>query len=425
MGRLLTRGHPAAAAAVQAMIAGRAPHAVLLAGAAGSGKTTLALDLAAGLLCDAPDPSDRPCRACRGCRLVAHGTHADVHRLAPSGPGLQVRIGERSNPEPGTVRRLIADIALLPVEGGNRVAIVERADRLNEDAQSALLKILEEPPPGVTIVLCADRDDLLLPTVLSRCVRVRLGPVPIREIEAILEDAAVADAPRANRLARLAWGRPGAALALARAPEAVTARDEIARTLIDLAGERAARRLSVGRELLARAGELVSSLDRASAAADAGPGAETGSGTGSPKRSRPRGAAPARAGDVRPARAGGDTGDPAAAGDDSGDAGEGDPADAPAVRAPATERRRAAAALIDIWRDVARDLLLVELGEDRRLRDPALLDDLRAAGAIPPADLRAFIGRLARSAELLEANVSPELAVDALLLAWPRTARAA
>ena len=82
-------------------------------------------------------------------------------------------------------------------------------------------------------------------------------------------------------------------------------------------------------------------------------------------------------------------------------------------------------ALIDIRRDVARDLLLVELGEERRLRDPALLDDLRTAGAIPPADLRAFIARLARSAELLEANVSPELAVDALLLAWPRPSKAA
>jgi hypothetical protein len=59
------------------------------------------------------------------------------------------------------------------------------------------------------------------------------------------------------------------------------------------------------------------------------------------------------------------------------------------------------------------------------LRDPALLDDLRGAAAIPSAELRQFIGRLARAAELLEANVSPELAVDALLLAWPRPAAAA
>ncbi|MFL5725368.1 MAG: DNA polymerase III subunit delta', partial [Chloroflexota bacterium] len=70
MGRLLTRGHPAAAAAVQAMVAGRPPHAAIVAGPLGVGKTTLALDLAAGLLCEAETPSDRPCRECRGCRLV-------------------------------------------------------------------------------------------------------------------------------------------------------------------------------------------------------------------------------------------------------------------------------------------------------------------------------------------------------------------
>ena len=82
------------------------------------------------------------------------------------------------------VRDLLRELALLPVEGGARVAIVEGADRMNEDAQNALLKTLEEPPAGVTIVLCADREELLLPTVRSRCARVRLGPVGPREIEA-------------------------------------------------------------------------------------------------------------------------------------------------------------------------------------------------------------------------------------------------
>jgi len=99
-------------------------------------------------------------------------------------------------------------------------------------------------------------------------------------------------------------------------------------------------------------------------------------------------------------------------------------AEAAAVRAPATERRRAASTFVEIWRDVARDLLLVGLGEERRLRDPSLLDDLRAT-AIAPDELRGFIARLARTAELLEANVSPELAIDALLLAWPGRAAAA
>lgn len=421
MSALLTRGHPAAATAIRAMIAGTPPHAIVIAGPAGVGKMTLALDLAAGLLCDAPEPAARPCRECRGCHLVERGGHADLHVLAPSGPGNQVRIGASSDPEPGTVRRLISDLALLPVEGGARVAIIERADRLTDDAQSALLKTLEEPPAGVTIVLCADREDRLLPTVRSRCVRVRLGPVATRDIEEILADAGVADAPTAARLARLSAGRPGIARVWALAPDAVTARAEIARSLLDLAGERTARRLSIGRELLVRAGDVVRALDRA---------VQPPVQAATPKRGRKGVQAAAEA-----APAGG----PAAianlesATTELLDATSADPTadediDVPAVRdvrAPAAERRRAAAALVEIWRDVTRDLLLVGLGEERRLRDPGMLDDLRAAAGLTAGDLGPFLVRLDRTAELIEANVSPELAFDVLLLAWPRHDRAA
>lgn len=412
MSRLLTRGHDAAAAAIRSMIAGSPPHAIVITGPAGVGKTTLAVDLAAGLLCDAPDPADRPCRECRGCRLVEHGSHADLHRLAPTGTGNQIRIGARDEPEPGTVRRLISDLALLPVEGGARVALIEKADRLNEDAQSALLKTLEEPPAGVTIILCADQEDQLLPTVRSRCVRLRLGPVAIREIETILADAGVADPPTAARLARLSGGRPGIARIWALAPEAVTVRAEIARSLLDLAAAGVARRLSVGREVLARAGELVRILDRAEQSpAEVTPG----------KRSRkgPRPAAPAApAADASVSK----TTDAAADGIDDGDA---DESAVRETRAPAAERRRAAALTVEIWRDLTRDLVLVGLGEEGRLRDPVLLDDLRGSTDLTAARLGPFLARLDRSAELINANVSPELALDVLLLAWPRRDAAA
>ena len=82
---------------------------------------------------------------------------------------------------------------------------------MNEDAQSALLKTLEEPPAGVTIVLCADQEARLLPTVRSRCFRLRLGLVGSRDIEAILADHGLVDPPTAARLGRLAGGRPGLA----------------------------------------------------------------------------------------------------------------------------------------------------------------------------------------------------------------------
>jgi DNA polymerase III delta' subunit len=401
--RLLTRGQPAATAAVAAMISGRVPHAILIAGPMGVGKSTLALDLAAGLLCEAVDPAERPCRECRACRLVDRGIHADLHLLAPTGPGNQIRIGDRTQSEPGTVRRLIADLALLPVEGGARVALIEHADRMNEDAQSALLKTLEEPPTGVTIVLCVDREDQMLPTVRSRCVRLRLGPVGVRDVEAILAEQGVADAPTAARLARLSAGLPGIARAWARAPQAVTARAEICRSLLDLTDTGVAGRLGIRRDVLTIAAEIDRALD-AAGRHDAQPEAAAHQ-----KRARAAVTEP----EDRPAP----DGDPA---DQSGTP------DGPRdLRIPAAERRRAAATLVAIWRDVARDLALVGLGDEARLRDPTLIEEFRGAAGIGASALAAFLVRLDRTAELLEANVSPELAIDVLLVAWPRRARAA
>ena len=414
MSGFLTRGHDVAAASVRAMIAGATPQAIVIAGPPGVGKTTLAADLAAALLCGAPDPADRPCRACRGCGLVERGTHADLHRLAPGGAGNQIRIGDRGNPEPGTIRRLVSDLALLPVEGGARVAIVERADRMNEDAQSALLKTLEEPPPGLTIVLCADREDQLLPTVRSRCVRLRLGPVAIREIEAILADQGVADPPTAARLARLSAGRPGIARAWALAPDALVARAEIGRSLLDLADAGPARRLAVGRELLTRAADVARALERADRPGETGPAASG------------RGRRVGRIGTKTAAAAPIAAGPPPSVG--ATEPVEPDADDSAAgrdVRAPAAERRRAAATFVEIWRDLVRDLALIVHGEARRLRDPGLIDDLRLFGDLGAADLGRFLVRLDRTSELIEANVSPELAIDVLLLAWPRRIRAA
>jgi DNA polymerase III delta' subunit len=451
-----TRGHPRAVEAIRAMVRGRLPHAILIGGPTGIGKTTLALDLAAGLLCDDPDPAARPCRGCRGCRLVDRGIHPDLHRLAPTGPGDQIRIGSRLEPEEGTVRRLALDLALMPVEGGARVAIIERAEQMGDDAQTALLKTLEEPPAGVTIVLCADDEDRLMPTVRSRCARIRLGPVPVRDIEAILGDAGAADPPLAARLARLAGGRPGLAASLARVPDAVAIRDEIARTLLDLVRVGPAERLSAARSLLGRA----SDLDRAmrDTAADTTPAAPTRGSTvaGGPSRrgsGRRSGVAPGPAlapasSDVATTAVAGPASRTAASEEAVDDDGEQDQASDAGRRAaqPASERRRAGAVLVGLWREVTRDLLVVALGSEREVRDPALLDDLRATsdllgtagpdrdaasvtashgdGASVAAGLTAFLARLDGAGELLAANVRAEIIVDTLVLGWPR-ARAA
>jgi DNA polymerase-3 subunit delta' len=399
-----TRGQTAALDTIEAMVRSHAPpHAILLVGPDGVGKTTLALDLAAGLLCEA-EPGDRPCRACRACRMVENDGHPDLHRLGPSGPGGQVVIGGPDAKYRG-IRDLITELALLPVEGRARVAIVEGADRMNEDAQSALLKTLEEPPAGVVIVLCADQEMRLLPTVRSRCARIRLGLVGSRDIEAIVGDHDLADPPMAARLGRLAAGRPGLALAYARAPEAVLIRAELSRVLLDLTAAGPAARLAAVRAAIPRAIALSTALS--------GDGRRAGDRT-----ARRRG----RVGLASREPTGGDNGagDTGAAIDDA-PSDDAPPDEAPGRPVPASERRRAAEILIGLWTDVARDLALAGAGGARSVRDPVMLEELAAtATTLEPTAISRFLDRSARGAELLASNVSPELLLDSLALAWPR-----
>ena len=417
-----TRGHPAARASIAAMIEEGPPHALALIGPGSVGKATLAIDLAAGLLSTEEEPGDRPCRACRACRLVDAGRHPDLHRLAPTGAGMQVRIGANTSPEPGTIRHLVSELALLPVEGGARVAIVEGAHRMNEDAQNAFLKTLEEPPEGVTIILCADDEERLLATVRSRCVRLHLGPISTREIETLLEERGLADAPAAARLARLSDGIPGLAIAYAMRPEAEQIRGELARGLIDLLLLDRHARLSGARALLARSAELLAALDAGPA-----PGALPAGG-----KKRVRGLRAAT--DPEPSASDAAADAPADASADARarerpDAGsDGEERAASAAKPAASDRRRAALELISAWRIVGRDLALLAAsheGDRARaralLRDPSLLEDLeRAAGLLTLGLVARFLGRLDEAGRLIESNVNPELTIDLLALKWTK-----
>ncbi len=400
-----TRGHPAALAAIGVRIRAGSAGALLFVGPSGVGKTTLATDLAAGLLCTAADVSSRPCGACRACRLVVNRGHPDVHHLGPEGPGRQVVIGGPGKPR--GIRDLIGELALLPVEGAARVAIIETAHRMNEDAQTALLKTLEEPPSATTIVLCADAEEPLLPTILSRCVRIRLGPVGVRDIEGIVAEHGAGDPPVAARAARIAGGRPGVALRWTQAPDALRDRDAIGRSLLDLADARPADRLAGIRSLAGQAATIAAIASDAGGASSVAASARTETAGTRPSR-KPK------APDVEAPAQTAATGEPA-----------GDDAVEP-TRTPATERRRAADALVAVWTDVTRDVLLCQLRLDGSVRDVSTLDDTRALAArLAGGELHAFLERLGQAAVLIAGNVSPELVLDDLALAWPRPLRRA
>lgn len=139
------------------------PQAFLITGPRGAGKTALAGHLARALVCTGAQP---PCGSCPACVKSAAGTHPDLIWVAPEDATLKV----------DTIRALRSDAFILPNEGERKVYILDDAERMTQEAQDALLKILEEPPRFTVFVLVCYNEQSLLATILSRCTRLKLGP---------------------------------------------------------------------------------------------------------------------------------------------------------------------------------------------------------------------------------------------------------
>lgn len=225
-----------------AIAAGRLPHALILAGPAGAGKYTLALMLAMTVECER-QPRDlwsngqslaSFCGHCHNCTRIASAAnleeqvaaavaareelretdkketriliqpHPDVLVLPPDPPQLLIKLGQ--------IRTLIQRAHYLPSEAPRKIFILTAANMMKEAANS-LLKILEEPPDTVHILILAENPGELLPTIRSRCAMVRLGALPVEDIEMMLADRRPELAPKQRSLiARLSQGAAGRAL---------------------------------------------------------------------------------------------------------------------------------------------------------------------------------------------------------------------
>jgi DNA polymerase-3 subunit delta' len=220
------------------------PPSLLLAGPAGVGKRRAALAIAEAINCTNPQTSadlERDaCGECASCRRIARGSHPDVIVLQPGDSGT-IKIED--------VRDVVQKAGYRPFEARRRVVIIDEADALVPAAQNALLKTLEEPPSASLFVLVSSMPDALLPTVLSRCPRLRFGPLSPSEIADVLMRDHDYSAAEASAAAADADGSVGRALS-AESADLAEARESAVRLLEQ--GARVAdpsRRLDAVRDL--------------------------------------------------------------------------------------------------------------------------------------------------------------------------------
>jgi len=186
---------------------GRTRQAYLFTGTASIGKTVMAHTFASALNCAHPSVDARPCGECRSCRLMHTGNHPDMiySELDSTTGALKIE----------TLRDIMRRLSLKPYDARHRIAILANFEKARGQAQDAILKTLEEPPPFAIIILLANTTESTLATIQSRCQVVYLRPVASDTIRDTLIERFGSDPEKASVLARLSGGRIGWAISAA------------------------------------------------------------------------------------------------------------------------------------------------------------------------------------------------------------------
>jgi DNA polymerase III subunit delta' len=194
---------------MRAVARGRVPQSLLFAGPDGVGKHAVAIALAQAVNCprrgEAGRAQDDACGECATCQRIARGQHSDVTVVDQGGEAsIKIRMLRT---------RVLEVVGFRPFEARHRVYVIDPADEMTEEAQDALLKTLEEPPPAAIFILVTAYPDTLSPTIQSRCRRLRFGPLAEADVARVLAERAGLDRAKARALAGASGGSVSRALA--------------------------------------------------------------------------------------------------------------------------------------------------------------------------------------------------------------------
>ncbi|MBI1276623.1 MAG: DNA polymerase III subunit delta' [Anaerolineaceae bacterium] len=219
----------------------RIRHAYLIVGSESIGKETLARALAMTLNCTHDDENARPCGQCSSCKRIASGNHPDIiySELDASTGALKIE----------EIRSVTGKIALKPYEARYRIAILRDFDHARPQAQDALLKTLEEPPPQALMILLAPSTESVLPTIASRSQIIHLRPVPTEIVHNVLLNEKQVPQDHAGLLARLSGGRMGWVMQALAEPSMLEQRAEALNLLENLIPMNRAKRFEIAEDL--------------------------------------------------------------------------------------------------------------------------------------------------------------------------------
>ncbi|MBA3868832.1 MAG: DNA polymerase III subunit delta' [Chloroflexota bacterium] len=219
----------------------RIRHAYLIVGSESIGKETLARALAMTLNCTSEDENARPCGQCSSCKRIASGNHPDMIYSELDGTTGALKIEE--------IRTVTGKIALKPYEARYRIAILRDFDHARPQAQDALLKTLEEPPPQALLILLAPSTESLLPTITSRSQVIHLRPLPTETVHEILVRDKQVPEDQADLLARLSGGRMGWVMQVLAEPSMLEQRTEALNILEKSVPMNRAKRFEIAEDL--------------------------------------------------------------------------------------------------------------------------------------------------------------------------------
>ena len=200
-----------------AVTSGRVSHAYIINGGVGMGKKLLANTFAKTLQCEGK--GSEPCGYCTSCKAFDTNNHPDVFYVSPQKTkGLGVH---------DIREQIIKNVEVKQYKYQYKIFIVDKADEMTVAAQNALLKTLEEPPPYAVFLLLAKNIESFLPTILSRCVTLKLRPLPNKTVEEFLLNQGLAQVGASGVFAEYAQGSIGQAIEMACSGDFTDMREDI------------------------------------------------------------------------------------------------------------------------------------------------------------------------------------------------------